>query len=208
VASGEAFRQDQLDRLNRARLLAEQQTGIGFHVRVGAVSGDPAAVAERLLTDLVGAHPTGDHVLVLLSPGQRFVRIVTTPGARRRISDAAASLATLSMTSSFAVGDLVGGLVSGLRQLADAAGGPGSSGPRVASSPVTPPATEPSGARDAGTAGSGPGGTGSAGTRSAGTRSAGTGPAGTGAAMTGSAIPATPAGAKARVTKAPPVSAV
>jgi uncharacterized membrane protein YgcG len=122
VASGEAFRQDQLDRLNRARLLAEQQTGIGFHVRVGAVFGDPEAAADRLLTEIVGGRLAGDHVLVVVSPGQRFVRVVTTPTARRRISDAAASLATLSMTSSFAVGDLVGGLVSGLRQLADAAG--------------------------------------------------------------------------------------
>lgn len=193
MASGEAFRQDQLDRLNRARLLAEQQTGIGFHVRVGAVSGDPVAAAERLLTDIVGAHPAGDHVLVLLSPGQRFVRIVTTPGARRRVSDAAASLATLSMTSSFAVGDLVGGLVSGLRQLADAAGGPGSApGPREPSGPAAPPATQPGGVRDARPPGIGP----------AGTRSVGPG-----SAMTGTAIPATPAGARARVAKAAPVSA-
>ncbi|WP_045878016.1 DUF5130 family protein [Pseudofrankia sp. DC12] len=125
MASGEAFRQDQLDRLNRARLLAEQQTGIRFHVRVGAVSGDPEAAAARILTEVAGGHQSGDHVLVLVSPGQRFVRVVTTPTARRRISDAAASFATLSMTSSFAVGDLVGGLVSGLRQLADAAGRPG-----------------------------------------------------------------------------------
>jgi len=128
VANGEAFRQDQLDRLNQARLLAERQTGIDFHVRIGAVSDDPKTAAERILGDLVGGRPAAA-VLVLVSPGQRFVRIATTPAARRRIPDVAASLATLSMTSSFAVGDLVGGLVSGLRQLADVAGPPTSSLP-------------------------------------------------------------------------------
>ncbi|OHV47533.1 DUF5130 family protein [Pseudofrankia sp. BMG5.36] len=128
MAAGEAFRQDQIDRLNNARLLAERQTGIGFHVRVGAVSGDPKTAAERLLGEIVGGQSAAA-VLVLVSPGQRFVRIATTPAARRRIPDAAASLATLSMTSSFAVGDLVGGLVSGLRQLADVAGPPPESVP-------------------------------------------------------------------------------
>ena len=141
MASGDPFRQDQLDRLNRTRLLAERQTGVGFHIRVGAVSGDPTTAAERMLADLVrelgqpagaqlavGARPPAEGgdgqavVLILVSPGQRFVRIATSPAARGRISDAAASFATLSMTSSFAVGDLVGGLVSGVAQLADAAG--------------------------------------------------------------------------------------
>jgi hypothetical protein len=49
VASGKAFRHDQLDRLNRAPLLAEQRSGITFHVRVGPVSCDPAAAARRAL---------------------------------------------------------------------------------------------------------------------------------------------------------------
>ncbi|ONH33088.1 DUF5130 family protein [Pseudofrankia asymbiotica] len=131
MAAGEAFRQDQIDRLNSARLLAERQTGIGFHVRVGAVAGDPKAAADRLLGEIVDGSPVAA-VLVLVSPGQRFVRIVTTAAARRRIPDVAASLAALSMTSSFAVGDLVGGIASGLRQLADMAGPPSVSVPASA----------------------------------------------------------------------------
>lgn len=122
MAAGDAFTQEQLDRLNRARSGATRQTGIPFHVRVGPVSGDPKAAADRLLAELVD-HPSAEGgLLVLVSPGQRFVRIATTAATRRRISDSAAALAALSMTSSFAVGDLVGGLVAGLRQLADAAG--------------------------------------------------------------------------------------
>ena len=59
-----------------------------------------------------------------VSPGDRRVEIVSTPAARRRLPDHVAGLAVLSMTSSFGVGDLVGGIVTGVRQLADAAGPP------------------------------------------------------------------------------------
>jgi uncharacterized membrane protein YgcG len=123
VALGEPFTSEQLGRLERARELAELQTGIQFGVRVGAVDGDVKREAERMLANVVTA-PREPAVLVLVSPGQRFVHIMTTPGAKRRISDGAAGLVALTMTSSFALGDLVGGLVNGLRQLADAAGSP------------------------------------------------------------------------------------
>lgn len=71
-----------------------------------------AALGER-------AHST---VLVVVAPGQRRVEVVTGPAARRRVPDRVAALAVLSMTSSFAGGDLVGGLLDGLRQMAAAAG--------------------------------------------------------------------------------------
>ena len=173
MASGEAFRQDQLDRLSRARLLAERQTGIGFHIRVGTLSGNPELAAERILAAIVTGRPGAADVLVVVSPGQRFVRVLTSPDARRRITDTAAWLATLSMTSSFAVGDLVGGLVSGIRQLADAAGQPGRlplpAGSRVASAaspaaaddahdPAEGPAQGADPASDAPAAATGPGG--------------------------------------------------
>jgi len=154
VASGEAFRQDQLDRLSRARLLAERQTGLGFHIRVGALCGDPELAAQRMLTAIVAGRPGAAEVLVLVSPGQRFVRVLTSPDARCRISDTAAWLATLSMTSSFALGDLVGGLVSGIRQLADAAGQPGRL-PSPAGPPVAP-AASPADADDAHDSAQGP----------------------------------------------------
>ena len=38
---------------------------------------------------------------------------MTSPAARRRISDHAAGLAVLSMVSSFGVGDIVGGIIAG-----------------------------------------------------------------------------------------------
>ncbi|CAI7977621.1 DUF5130 family protein [Frankia sp. Hr75.2] len=123
MAPGEAFTHEQTERIERARQSAQTQTGIRFTVRVGALDGDLKLAAERLLGGL--ADPRNDEaVLVAVSPGQRFVRVVTTPAAKKRISDSAAGLAALAMTSSFALGDLVGGVITGLRQLSDAAGAP------------------------------------------------------------------------------------
>jgi hypothetical protein len=63
-------------------------------------------------------------VLIAVSPGQRVVEVVTGAGAGRRLPDRACALAVLSMTGSFAAGDLVGGIVNGLRQMSDQAGHP------------------------------------------------------------------------------------
>lgn len=118
VARGEPFTREQRERLDRARDAAQAQTGILFSVRIGQVDGDVDLTAEHALANLVAA-PHEPAVLVLVSPGQRFVRVMTTPGAKRRISDQAAGLAVLTMTSSFGHGDIVGGVINGLRQLAD-----------------------------------------------------------------------------------------
>ena len=121
MAAGEAFTREQHERIERARRAAEGQTGIRFWLRVGEFDRDPRLEAEHLLTNLVDS--TRDPaVLILVAPGTRVVEIMTTPAAKRRITDQAAGLVVLTMTSAFGVGDLVGGLVNALRQLADAAG--------------------------------------------------------------------------------------
>jgi uncharacterized membrane protein YgcG len=121
VAAGEAFSHDQQHRIERAIATADRETGITFSVRVGPVSDEPRLEAERLLANIGGgARDAG--VLLLIGPGERVVEVMTTPAARRRISDHAAGLAVLSMVSSFGVGDIVGGIIAGIRQLADAAG--------------------------------------------------------------------------------------
>lgn len=61
-------------------------------------------------------------VLLVVAPGQRKVEIVTGPGIRRRVPDRVCALAVLSMTTAFSGGDLTGGIVDALRQIADAAG--------------------------------------------------------------------------------------
>jgi hypothetical protein len=121
VASGDGLNPEQRERIERARRSAEQSTGMRFWVRIGPFSGDPRLEAERLLTNLIEApHDAG--VLILLGPGERRLEVMTTAAAKRRLSDSAVGLAVLTMTSSFGVGDLVGGLLNGLRQLSDSAG--------------------------------------------------------------------------------------
>lgn len=128
VVAGEAFTREQHERLERARHAAETQTGLRFWLRVGEIDNDPRLEAERLLTNLIDS-PRDAGVLILVAPGARRVEIMTTSHASRRITDQTAGLVVLAMTSSFSVGDLVGGIVNAFRQLADAAGKP--AGPDV-----------------------------------------------------------------------------
>ena len=57
-----------------------------------------------------------------VSPEQRVVEVVTGGEARVRLPDRGAKLAVMSMVASFKEGDLLGGLLSGLRMLGDQAG--------------------------------------------------------------------------------------
>jgi uncharacterized membrane protein YgcG len=61
-------------------------------------------------------------VLIAVSPNQRVLEIVTGATARKRIFDRDAKLAALSMAAAFGGGDLGGGVVAGLAQLAEHAG--------------------------------------------------------------------------------------
>jgi uncharacterized membrane protein YgcG len=91
-----------------------------FSVFVGPVEGEIRDHAERL-HDALGPR-AANGVLVLVAPGDRQLEIVTGKQSSRRLSDRACALAALSMTTSFAGGDLVGGIVTGLRMLSEAAG--------------------------------------------------------------------------------------
>jgi hypothetical protein len=123
VAAGEAFTVTQAQRIERALGQAQTETGLRFHLTVGPFGSQSGfkAEARRLLAVLVGGTDQGV-VLVAVDPGNKVLEIATSPVARERISDHDAGLVALSMTSSFTVGDLVGGIVNGLRMLADAAG--------------------------------------------------------------------------------------
>src|SRR3712207_792001 len=113
------FTTRQLLRLDEALRVADQTTGLTFSVYVGDLDEPVRDHAERLHRQLDGAAKA---VLVAVSPNQRVLEIVTGPDARKRISDRDAKLAALSMAASFAGGDLAGGVLSGLDQLATHAG--------------------------------------------------------------------------------------
>jgi hypothetical protein len=118
----EIFSFHELARLDEALTMSSRETGLRFTLYIGDLGRQTRLQAEELHARS-GAHPA-DAVLIAVSPGQRVVEVVTGSGAARRLPDRACALAVLSMTTSFAAGDLVGGIVNGLRQLSDQAGHP------------------------------------------------------------------------------------
>jgi uncharacterized membrane protein YgcG len=99
--------------------LADSSTGLTFSVYVGDLDEPIRAHAEKLHAQL--ADPSRS-VLMAISLNQRRLEIITGSEARKRLPDRSAKLAALSMTAAFTGGDLAGGVISGLAQLAEHAG--------------------------------------------------------------------------------------
>ncbi len=122
------FSYKELARLDEALTMSSRETGLYFSLYVGELGQRTRERAEQLHAEV--PHDPSEAVLIAVSPGQRVVEVVTGAGAARRLPDRACALAVLSMTSSFGSGDLVGGIVNGLRQLSDQAGHPKEHGHR------------------------------------------------------------------------------
>jgi hypothetical protein len=118
----EIFSFQELGRLDEALTMASRETGLRFTLYIGDLGKRTRVQAEEMHSRS-GPDPR-ESVLLALSPGQKVVEVVTGAAASRRLPDRACALAVLSMTTSFAAGDLVGGIVNGLRQLSDQAGHP------------------------------------------------------------------------------------
>jgi hypothetical protein len=118
------FSWQELARLDEALTMSSRETGLRFTLYIGDL-GTPTRTQAEAMHARSGDDPS-EAVLIALSPGQRVVEVVTGAAAARRLPDRACALAVLSMTVSFAAGDLVGGIVNGLRQLSDQAGHPAS----------------------------------------------------------------------------------
>src|SRR5215217_6721314 len=116
------FSYRELARLDEALTMSSRETGLFFNLYVGDLGKRTRSRAEEL--HATSKADPSDSVLIAVSPGQRVVEVVTGASAARRLPDRACALAVLSMTSAFASGDLVGGIVNGLRQLSDQAGHP------------------------------------------------------------------------------------
>lgn len=116
MPAGDAFTPDQLLDIERAVRHAESVSGLHFSVYVGGADSETRPFAIELLNEL----PDPDRsVLVFVDPAGRRLEIVTGPLARRQLSDASAGLAALAMQTSFAAGDLTGGIVTGVQQLGE-----------------------------------------------------------------------------------------
>ncbi len=121
MAAGEAFSFIAQQRIDDALRGFTDQSGLVASVYVGSTADNGLSIdafAQRALAALP-AHEAGT-VLVVVDPGRRQSVVCTDPAARHRVSDESCALATLSMTTSFGAGDLVGGIVIGLRMLGDA----------------------------------------------------------------------------------------
>jgi len=113
------FTSRQLGRLDEALTLSSRESGLLFSLYVGALDAPTRAHAEALFERL-----TPSSVLLAISPGQRVLHIVTGEESAQRLPNRACALAALTMRASFTNGDLTGGIVNGLRMLADSAGSP------------------------------------------------------------------------------------
>ena len=113
------FTTRQLLRLDEALRLADSSTGLVFSVYVGELDEPVRGHSEKLHGQLAAPDRS---VLIAVSPNQRVLEIVTGAEARKRLPDRNCKLAALSMAAAFGGGDLAGGVVSGLAQLANQAG--------------------------------------------------------------------------------------
>ena len=116
------FTARQLTRIDEALTLSSRESGLTFSLYVGELA-DPSRASAEALFDRLAARVDAP-VLVAVSPGQRLLQIVTGDVSARRVPNRSCALAALSMRAAFASGDLTGGIVTGLRMLADAAGRP------------------------------------------------------------------------------------
>ena len=118
MPAGDSFTPSQLEWIKRAVRNAETISGLTFSVFIGVSEEDSRAYAERLHKALTDP----DHsVLVMCDVEFRKLEIVTGIETRRVLSDLECRLAAAAMQTSFAGGDIVGGLTIGVQQLGEAA---------------------------------------------------------------------------------------
>ena len=115
VAAGD-FSSAERYSLDEAIRKAEQQSRAEFSLFVGTAEGDPRAFATQLHNSLVAPSRS---ILIMVDPGARALEIVTGGYVRRTHTDNEVELTALQMQSSFAEGDLVGGLKRGIAMLAE-----------------------------------------------------------------------------------------
>ncbi len=124
MATGDGLDPRQQERIESAVERVREENGLDLSVLVGDLELDDLsqfrAASERLHAALGERSPAA--VLLMVAPGQHRVEVVTGPQVRRRVPDRVSALAVLAMTSAFRGGDLVGGIIDAVRQIADAAG--------------------------------------------------------------------------------------
>jgi hypothetical protein len=116
VPAGDAFTGRQREEIVRAIDTAREGSGLAYSVFVGGLDRDSREAARRLHSALDNS---ADAVLVAVDPDGRRLEIVTGARSHRLLDDRACALAAASMTSSFAAGDLAGGIARGVLMLGE-----------------------------------------------------------------------------------------
>ena len=120
VAAGD-FSSAERFALDEAIRKAETLSRVEFSLFVGNAEGDPRAFATQLHNSLVAPSRS---IMIMVDPTARALEIVTGGSVRRTLTDKEVELTAAQMQSSFAEGDLVGGLKRGIAMLADHARAP------------------------------------------------------------------------------------
>ncbi len=109
------FTTPQTASLEKNLATAHAITGLRFSIYVGALPAgrDSAIALQRKMAD------PGLSVLIAVDPDQRTLEIVTGPLIVERVDQRACQLASLAMTSRFAIGDIAAGLRDGIFVLAE-----------------------------------------------------------------------------------------
>lgn len=110
---------------------ADDSTDDGAEAAPAPALQDVRAYAEQAHAAI--GDRADEAVLIMVAPNARRVEIVMGTALRGRLTDRDCALAALSMTSSFAGGDLTGGILNGVRMLGQRVGAP-----RRAPSTVSP----------------------------------------------------------------------
>jgi hypothetical protein len=98
--------------IRRAIAQAEKRTDLNWSVFIGTLGDNPRAQAEARHAELGPA--AAKSVLIAVDPTAHRLEIVTGTHARTLLDDRSCALAAASMTSTFAVRDLDGGIAYGI----------------------------------------------------------------------------------------------
>ncbi len=115
MPAGEAFTESQRQEINKAIGDAQRVSGYVFSVYVGACERGAREHAEARHAEL---ESPADSILVQVDPAARTIEIVTGAHIHSHLDNRQVALAALTMQSAFESGDLTGGLVAGMQQLA------------------------------------------------------------------------------------------
>lgn len=123
MRAGEGLTPGELERIAWAVRQAQEMSGGYVFVAHLAGADEQGPVPQRAKALHAAQSDPDRTVLVYVDAHERQLQIVTGAGTTRTLTDPECRLASATMVSGFASGDLVGGLVNGIVMLGEASRG-------------------------------------------------------------------------------------